>query len=187
MPGTATSWTLREAETADFPAIQALYAHYVGASTATFEEISPTVEEMRRRFAAVRAAGLPWLVAAREGRVLGYAYAHPFHARSAYRFTVEDSVYLDPAACGQGIGTALLGAVIAAGTESGARQMVALIGDRANLASIALHKSLRFREAGVLEAVGFKFGRFLDVVVMQRSLGEGAETTPPGPETSRLA
>lgn len=165
-----TALRLRDAAAADLPAIQAIYAGHVLTGTASFEEEAPSVAEMAERLAAVQAAGLPWLVAEAEGRIAGYAYASRFHTRSAYRFTVEDSIYLDPAFQRRGIGAALLAELIARCTAQGLHQMMARIGDSANLASIRLHEAAGFTPAGTLEQVGFKFGRWLDVVHMQRPL-----------------
>lgn len=161
---------LRDAAPADLPALQAIYAGHVLAGTASFEETAPGLAEMGERLAAIQHAGLPWLVAAVAGRVAGYAYASRFHARSAYRFTVEDSIYLAPEFQGRGIGRALLAELIGRCTALGLHQMVARIGDSANLASIRLHAAAGFTPAGTLEQVGFKFGRWLDVVHMQRRL-----------------
>lgn len=169
---------VRDSRPEDLPAIQAIYAHHVLTGLATFEEVPPDVEEMGRRRADVLGRGLPYLVAEEDGRVLGYAYAGPYRLRSAYRFAVEDSIYVDPAAVGRGLGVALLSAVVEAATAAGCRQMIAVIGDSANAASIGVHRRLGFEHVGVLSAVGFKFGRWVDSVLMQRTLGPGAETLP---------
>lgn len=169
---------VRDSRPEDLPAIQAIYAHHVLTGLATFEEVPPDVEEMGRRRADVLGRGLPYLVAEEDGRVLGYAYAGPYRLRSAYRFAVEDSIYIDPAAVGRGLGVALLSAVVEAATAAGCRQMIAVIGDSANAASIGVHRRLGFEHVGVLRAVGFKFGRWVDSVLMQRTLGPGAETLP---------
>lgn len=161
---------LRDAGPSDLPAIQAIYAGHVLTGTASFEEEAPTVADMGERLAAVQGAGLPWLVAAAEGSIAGYAYASRFHSRSAYRFTVEDSIYLAPEFQRRGIGRALLAELIVRCTALGLHQMMARIGDSANLASIRLHEAAGFTPAGTLEQVGFKFGRWLDVVHMQRRL-----------------
>ena len=162
---------IRPAAAGDLAAITAIYAHHVLHGTASFETEPPAVEEMARRQAAVVACGLPYCVAETDGRVVGYAYAGPYRPRAAYRFTVEDSVYLHPEWMGRGIGRRLLDAVIRASAEAGARQMIAIIGDSVNAASIRLHESAGFRHAGVLRDVGFKFGRWLDTVLMQKELG----------------
>lgn len=169
---------LRDARESDMPAVQAIYAHHVIHGTASFELEPPTLEQMLQRRAGICANGLPYLVAERDGEVVGYAYATPYRPRPAYRFTVEDSVYVREGMAGFGIGHALLGAVIQHCTASGRRQMVAIIGNSENSASIRLHTRLGFRQVGVFESVGFKHGRWLDTVIMQRELGEGASTTP---------
>jgi L-amino acid N-acyltransferase YncA len=169
---------IRPAAPADAEAIAAIYAHHVLHGTATFEEVPPGPAEIARRRADVAGRGLPWLVAEAGGRLLGYAYAGPFRARPAYRFTFEDSIYLDPAATGRGLGRRLLERLIADCTAAGARQLVAVIGDSGNAASIALHARLGFRHVGTLRSVGFKFGRWLDTVEMQRPLGDGDATLP---------
>ena len=171
--------TLRDAAEADIPAIAAIYAHHVLHGLASFEEVQPDAAEMRRRFAELRAKGMPYLVVADAGgRVLGYAYAGPYRPRIGYRFTVEDSVYLAPDQGGRGLGRLMLAELIERCTAMGMRQMVAVIGDSGNAASIALHRALGFRPAGTLEAVGFKLGRWVDSVTMQRALGDGAATLP---------
>jgi phosphinothricin acetyltransferase len=172
---------IRPAAEADFAAIQAIYAHHVANGTASFEEVPPARDEMMRRWAAVRAGGLPYVVAELSGVVVGYAYAHPYHARSAYRFTLEDSIYVAPDRAGHGIGGALLDRVLAETEAAGYRQMIAIIGDSANAASIGLHRSRGFADGGVLRAVGYKFGRWLDSVFMQRPLGPGAANAPVRP------
>ena len=172
---------LRGAEDKDVEAIQAIYAHHVLTGLGTFEEIPPTLAEMAQRCAAVLDRGLPWLVAEESGLVLGYAYAGPFRTRAAYRFTVEDSVYVAEAARGRGIGRALLTALIRDCQAMGLRQMVGVIGDSGNRASIGLHRSLGFELKAVAPAVGWKFDRWVDVVWMQRSLGPGATAPPDAP------
>ena len=173
--------TLREALAEDAAAIAALYSHYVRTSVATFEESAPDSAEIARRIEAVRAAGLPWRVAHDlQGALLGYAYASGYRTRSAYRYTVESSVYVAPQTVGLGLGAALMGEVIAECTRLGYRQMLAVIGDSANNASIGLHSSLGFEMVGTHRCIGFKHGRWVDVVHMQRALGDGAGT-PPAP------
>ena len=169
---------IRQAAPADIPEIQAIYAHHVLTGTGTFEEVPPSVEEMAARFAALAGAGAIRLVAEDATGVLGYAYAARYHTRSAYRFTAEDSVYVRDDWRGGGVGTALLAEIIAAATAAGFRQMLAVIGDAANAGSIALHRRAGFAEAGRLIGVGYKFGRWRDVVLMQRALGEGDTTQP---------
>jgi phosphinothricin acetyltransferase len=172
------AFAVRPAGIADMARIQAIYAHHVRTSLATFEVDPPDVAEMARRHADVVGRGLPYLVAELDGLVLGYGYAAPYRARSAYRFTVENSIYVAADARGQGVGRAVLAAVIARCAELGYRQMVAVIGDSANAASIGLHAALGFKPAGLLPAVGFKFGRWVDSVLMQRALGEGSALPP---------
>jgi phosphinothricin acetyltransferase len=169
---------LRPCREDDIATVQAIYAHHVLNGTATFELTPPDTAEIARRWRSVTSAGLPWQVATVGGRVRGYAYAAPFRERPAYRFTLEDSVYIAPDALCAGIGRALLAEMIAHTTAAGHRQMLALIGDSGNAASIALHARLGFRHAGTLRSVGFKFGRWLDVVLMQRPLGGGDEGLP---------
>ncbi|HLP07454.1 MAG TPA: GNAT family N-acetyltransferase [Opitutaceae bacterium] len=171
---------LRDATEADIPAVQAVYAHHVLHGTGTFEEIPPDVAEMTRRWREVRERGFPWLVAVAQNRVVGYAYANWFRARTAYRFTCEDSIYLAPDWCARGLGTRLLGELLARCEAAGARQMLGVIGDSANHGSVRLHARLGFVPVGTMRAVGLKFGRWLDVVMMQRTLGAGAGTPPEG-------
>ena len=169
---------IRPAAEADLSAITAIYEHAVRSGTATFELEPPDLAEMTRRFDALQAGGFPYLAAEQDGRFCGYAYVGPYRPRPAYRFTVENSVYLDPAIHRRGIGTALLRDLIARCTRRGYRQIIAVIGDSANAASIALHRNNGFAMIGTHPDVGFKFGRWLDTVMMQRALGEGALTTP---------
>ena len=173
---------VRPAALDDFGAIHDIYRHHVLHGLASFEEQPPERAELERRHAEVCARGLPYLVAQRGERVVGYAYASPFRTRTAYRFTVEDSIYLAPDAVGQGIGRRLLTEVIEQSTALGLRQMIAVIGDSGNAASIALHRALGFDGVLVLRSVGFKLGRWVDSVLMQRPLGSGA-TAPPPPGT----
>lgn len=170
--------TIRSAGAEDLAEMQAIYAHHVLHGTGSFEEIPPSIEEFAQRFATLTEDGAIWLVATDATGVRGYAYAARYHTRSAYRFTVEDSVYVRLDQHGQGIGAALLGQLIARATARGFRQMLAVIGDSDNAASIALHRAQGFREVGRLDAVGRKFGRWLDVVLMQRGLGPGESTAP---------
>lgn len=165
---------LRNSTDADLPAITAIYAHAVQHGTGTFELDAPDRAEMARRRAEVLDRGLPWLVAERDGQLLGYAYANYFRPRMAYRFCLEDSIYLAPEAQGAGVGSLLLAELIARCEAVGARQMVAVIGDSANAGSIGLHRRMGFRDMGVMQAAGWKFDRWLDVVFMQRELGLGA-------------
>ena len=172
-PSPAAALTLRPSTEADLPAIQAIYAQAVEHGTGTFETEVPSVEEMGRRRAEVLGRNLPWLVAERGGEVLGYAYANYFRPRLAYRFCVEDSIYLAPAAQGQGVGRLLLAELIARCEAAGARQMLAVIGDAHNAGSVGVHTALGFQHTGVLKSAGWKFDRWLDVVLMQRTLGLG--------------
>jgi L-amino acid N-acyltransferase YncA len=162
--------SIRDATPTDIPAIHAIYAHHVLHGLASFEEAPPPVEEMRARYEAVVGGGKPYLVAESEGRVLGYGYASAYRARSAYRFTLENSVYVDEAARGRGVGSALLEALVERCRRGPWRQMLAIIGDSANTASIGVHRKAGFREVGVLHRVGFKHGRWVDSVLMQLEL-----------------
>ncbi len=150
-----------------------IYGHHVVHGLGTFEEEPPSVWEMIARANAVSAAGLPYLVAEADGEVLGFAHAGPFRTRAAYRYTVEDTVYVAPAAARRGVGRALLGEVVARCGAAGMRQMLAVIGDSDNAASIGLHRALGFTLLGVAREVGFKHGRWVDIVWMQRRLGDG--------------
>lgn len=178
MNGAVSEAGVREAAGPDVARIAEIYGHHVRTGLGTFEETAPDVTEMAARHAAVRAAGLPWLVADRHGEVAGYAYAAPFHRRSAYRFALEDSVYVAPSAQRQGIGRALLAALIVRCEALGYRQMFAVIGDSGNAGSIVLHENAEFRRVGTLRDVGFKYGRWVDTVMMQRSLASGGDTLP---------
>jgi len=172
------SMTIRPSTEADLPAITAIYAHAVAHGTGTFELEAPDQAEMARRRDDVRQKGLPWLVAERQGVVLGYAYANHFRPRRAYRFCLEDSIYLAPGARGQGVGTVLLAELLARCEAAGARQMLAVIGDSQNLGSIGVHRRLGFEHTGLMRSAGWKFDRWLDVVLMQRSLGNGDQNAP---------
>lgn len=169
---------IRQAGPADLPEIQAIYGHHVLHGTGSFEEVPPSLEEMTERFAKVRDHGWSWLVAADASGVLGYGYYTDFRPRSAYRFTVEDSIYVREDVRGQGVGKALVRRLIEDAEGAGMRQMIAVIGDSANVGSIGVHASLGFVMAGTMRAVGLKFGRWLDVVTMQRALGRGAADVP---------
>lgn len=170
---------LRPATPADLPAICAIYSHHVLTGLASFETEAPTLAEMRRRFEAITGAGYPYLIAGQADRVLGYAYANVYRTRPAYRFTVENSIYVAHDAVGHGVGRALLSQLIDDCTTLGYRQMLAVIGDSGNAASIGLHRACGFEMKAVLDAVGFKFGRWVDSVLMQRALGDGAQSPPP--------
>lgn len=169
---------IRPSTEQDLPSIQAIYEHAVLHGTGTFETEVPELAEMARRRQEVLSRGLPWLVAESDGRVLGYAYANYFRPRMAYRFCLEDSIYLHPDSQGKGVGRLLLAELIARCEAAGARQMLAVIGDSENAGSIGLHSALGFEHTGVLRNSGWKFGRWLDVVLMQRQLGAGAATSP---------
>lgn len=171
---------IREAVEGDFPAITRIYAGWVKTACGTFELVPPDETEMRARLAYIRALGMPYLVAESDDQIVGYAYAGPFRAREAYRFMVEDSIYVAPEAKGTGAGGALLDRLIQESTKSGARQMVAVIGDSENEASIALHRSRGFADSGRFHAAGWKLDGWRDVIFMQRPLGEGATTAPSG-------
>jgi L-amino acid N-acyltransferase YncA len=169
---------IRNATDADVPDIQAIYAHHVLHGTGTFEEEPPSVEETAARFHKVVDHGHVWLVATDATGVLGYGYYAPFRERSAYRFTVEDSIYVREDVRGQGVGKALVTRLIALATAQGMRQMIAVIGDADNVSSIGVHASLGFHHVGTMKAVGIKFGRWIDVVTMQRALGKGDQNIP---------
>jgi L-amino acid N-acyltransferase YncA len=169
---------IRPTVAADLPAITEIYEHAVRYGTATFELIPPDLTEMTRRFGVLMDGGFPYLVAALEGRVVGYAYAGAYRPRPAYRFTVENSVYLQPAIHRRGIGLQLLQRLITESEQRGYRQMIAVVGDSANAGSIGVHTKCGFQMIGTHSDVGFKFGRWLDTVMMQRALGEGATTLP---------
>lgn len=169
---------IRDASDADMESVQQIYAHYVLHGLATFEEQPPTVEELIFRKQTAVKAGLPYLVAAVDQQVTGFAYASVYRPRPAYRYTVEDSVYVADGSQGQGIGSALLSAVIQHCEAGDWRQMIAVIGDSGNAGSIALHKRFGFEHTGTLQAVGFKLGRWVDTVLMQRVLGQGSRTPP---------
>ena len=172
---------IRGATAEDAEALAAIYGHHVLTGFGTFEEDPPSAAEMARRIAAITDLGLPYLVAEADGRILGFAYAGPFRPRPAYRYTLEDSVYIAPDAVGRGVGRAVLAAVIEACEALGVRQLVAVIGDSKNAASIGLHTALGFTRQGVGRSFGFKHGRWVDIVWMQRPLNGGDETAPEGP------
>jgi L-amino acid N-acyltransferase YncA len=173
-----TEIAVRPATPADIPAITRIYAHAVIHGTATFELEPPDATEMTQRMQALLGGGFPYVVAENSGALLGYAYAGPYRTRPAYRFTVEDSIYVDPDAQRRGVGRLLLARLIEESERRGFRQMIAVIGDSAQTPSIEVHRTLGFRMIGNIENVGFKFGRWLDSVLMQRDLGPGATTQP---------
>ena len=174
----AAALAIRDATEADMQAVQRIYAHYVLNALATFEETPPTLDDLIARRRKTLDLGAPYLVAKASGQVVGYCYAGAYHPRAAYRYTLEDSVYVANGFGGRGVGTALLGALIARCEAGPWRQMVAIIGDSANGGSIALHRRFGFEPLGTLRSVGFKFGRWVDVPVMQRALGPGDGSAP---------
>ncbi|MFT4183277.1 MAG: GNAT family N-acetyltransferase [Rhizobium sp.] len=178
---------VRDASEADMKAICDIYAHHVLYGLATFEEVPPSVEELRSRRANVLAMGLPYLLAELNGEIVGYSYATAYRPRPAYRFTIEDSVYVADGFGGRGIGSALLAELIARCEKGPWRQMLAVVGNSGNAGSLGLHRSMGFEPVGTLRSVGFKLGRWVDTVLMQRMLGEGDGTAPDlvGQETGR--
>lgn len=161
---------IMDAQDADLPSIQSIYAHHVLTGTGTFEDIPPSLEEMEARYAAKRQSGFAWLIASDASGVLGFGYYGPFRDRAAYRFTVEDSVYVRDGVRGQGVGKALVAELLNRARIAGFKQMLALIGDSENTASIGMHASLGFQHSGTMRKVGQKFDRWLDVVIMQKGL-----------------
>jgi phosphinothricin acetyltransferase len=172
---------VRPSRDADLAAVTAIYAHHVRHGTGTFELEPPSESDMAARRAEVLARGLPWLVAEDAGRLLGYAYCNWFRPRPAYRFAAEDSIYLASDARGQGLGRLLLTELLTEAERAGMRKMIAVIGDSANAASIGLHRACGFTPAGVLRSSGWKFGRWLDTVLMERPLGLGDGCPPEQP------
>jgi phosphinothricin acetyltransferase len=177
---------VRAASEADMAAVREIYAHYVLHSLATFEETPPTLDEMLARRGASVEIGLPYLVAEADREIVGFAYAAAYRARPAYRFTIEDSVYVAEGMSGQGIGSALLGELIARSECGPWRQMLAVVGDSANAGSIALHRRFGFELVGTLRSVGFKFGRWVDTPILQRALAAG-DAAPPGVDAPERA
>ncbi|MCW9034089.1 MAG: GNAT family N-acetyltransferase [Rhodospirillales bacterium] len=169
---------IRAAKKEDLGAICEIYAHYVDTTTATYEEVAPDSAEMTKRWQNTIKGNHPYLVAELEGNIIGYGYAGTYRSRSGYRHTVEDSVYLSPEATGKGIGKLLLNALIDECTERGFRQMIAVIGEPNNHASIKLHVKAGFEQVGLLPAVGFKFGRWVDTVLLMRPLGDANKSLP---------
>jgi len=165
------AYTVREAQEADLPHVRELYNHYVANSTVTFDESPWSLQDVRTKFARVRELGYPFLVAvAPGGTVLGFAYVYPWKEKAAYRFTVENSIYLGPASTGRGLGTALMGELLDRAAAAGVKEVIAVIADRGAEGSIALHRRFGFEQTGAMGRVGFKFGRWLGVVMMQKSL-----------------
>lgn len=169
---------IRPSQEGDIDAITRIYAHHVLHGTGTFETTPPTSEDMKSRRADVLAKGLPWLVIEEAGQVLGFAYGNWFKPRPAYRFSVEDSIYLAPEAAGRGLGKALLAELLAVLERGGIRKVMAVIGDSANAGSVGVHRAVGFEPVGVVQSCGWKFDRWLDIVLMQKSLGQG-DTCPP--------
>jgi L-amino acid N-acyltransferase YncA len=173
----SVSPAIRDVNDADFPAIQAIYAHHVLTGVSSFEETPPSVDDMRARHATIAALGLPFLVAELDGRIAGYCYANLYRPRIAYRHTLEDSIYIDDAFRGRGIGRALLQALIAHCERGPWQQMIAVIAEGGTGGSMSLHRQAGFELVGTLRGVGFKHGRWLDTTLMQRALGEGAKAS----------
>mgnify|MGYP002365397962 FL=1 len=170
--------TIRPSRDDDIDAITLIYAHHALHGTGTFEVDPPSVQDMRARRAEVLARGLPWLVAESDNQVSGFAYCNWFKPRPAYRFSAEDSIYLAPHANGQGLGRALLAELTTQAERAGVRKLIAVIGDSGNTGSIGVHRALGFQHVGLLASCGWKFDRWLDVVLMERSLGLGDTTSP---------
>ena len=185
MNARTTELVVRDAGERDVPRITAIYAHHVLTGLATFEVVPPEDAEMARRRETVLGWALPYFVAEDASGVLGYAYAAPYRTRAGYRYTVEDSIYVDPAAVGRGVGRRLLERLIDACVACGCRQMIAVIGDTDNSASIGLHEACGFARVGMLPSTGFKFGRWVDSVLMQRGLAD-ADRSPPGAGGARF-
>ena len=170
--------TIRPSTEDDIPAISAIYAHHVLTGTGTFETTPPTEDDMRNRRADVLAKGLPYLVAEIEGKVAGFAYCNWFKPRPAYRFSAEDSIYLAPEAHGKGLGKLLLTELMAQAERCGVRKLIAVIGDSANAGSIGVHTSCGYAQVGVIAACGWKFDRWLDIVLMEKAIGAGHSAPP---------
>ncbi|MDB5808763.1 MAG: family acetyltransferase [Betaproteobacteria bacterium] len=179
MSSTNNRLVIRPAYAADIARITAIYRSHVMHGLASFETEPPDDAEMLRRFTSIRELALPYLVAEADGVIAGYAYAAVYRTRPAYRYTVEDSVYVDQEYVGQGIGSALMPALIDGCAAAGRRQIIAVIGDSANHGSIRLHEKFGFERVGLLPAVGYKFGRWVDSVLMQKAVGGGQRSTPP--------
>ena len=169
---------IRPSTDADLPAITAIYGHHVLTGTGTFEVDPPSLDDMRARRADVLSKSLPWLVATEDEKVIGFAYCNWFKPRPAYRFSAEDSIYLSTEAAGKGVGRTLLAELMAQAQRAGVRKLIAVIGDSANAGSIAVHKSAGFQSVGVLKSCGWKFDKWLDVVMMDKALGEADSASP---------
>ena len=172
---------IRPSRDEDLDAITRIYAHHVLHGTGTFETTPPTRDEMAGRRADVLGKGLPWLVIEVDGQVMGYAYGNWFKPRPAYRYSVEDSIYMAPESAGKGLGKLLLTELLAQCERAGVRKVMAVIGDSANAGSIGVHKALGFEQVGVVQSCGWKFRRWLDIVLMQKSIGQGDSTPPQDP------
>ena len=172
---------IRPSRDEDLDAITRIYAHHVLHGTGTFETTPPTRDEMAGRRADVLGQGLPWLVIEVDGQVMGYAYGNWFKPRPAYRYSVEDSIYMAPESAGKGLGKLLLTELLAQCERAGVRKVMAVIGDSANAGSIGVHKALGFEQVGVVQSCGWKFGRWLDIVLMQKSIGQGDSAPPQDP------
>lgn len=179
MPCPTPEYLLRHALAADMPTVTQIYAHHVLHGTGTFETQPPTEQDMRQRWADVLGKGLPWLCAEQDGEVVGFAYANWFRPREAFRFCVEDSIYLAPQAQGKGLGRALLLELMQQCEALGMRKMVAVVGDSSNLSSIGLHQAMGFSPVATLPSCGWKHNRWLDIVILERWLGTGDQTPPP--------
>jgi L-amino acid N-acyltransferase YncA len=173
--------TIRPSTDHDVPAITAIYGHHVQHGTGTFETTPPSESDMAARRADVLSKALPYLVAEEAGRVVGFAYCQWFKPRPAYRFSAEDSIYLHPDAAGQGLGKHLLTALIGQAEAAGIRKLIAVIGDSNNAGSVGVHKALGFEQVGVIKSCGWKFGRWLDIVLMEKPLGEADRSAPAAP------
>jgi len=173
---------IRPSRDEDLDAVTRIYGHHVLNGTGTFETTPPSLADMTARRADVLGKGLPWLVAEEDGQVMGFAYGNWFKPRPAYRFSVEDSIYMDPAAHRKGLGRALLAELLAVLERTGTRKVMAVIGDSNNASSIGVHRALGFEMVGVVQSCGWKFDRWLDIVMMQKTLGQG-DSTPPNVTT----
>lgn len=175
---------IRPSRDEDIPAIAAIYAHHVLHGTGTFETEPPNASDMASRRADVLSKGLPYLVAVHDGEILGFAYGNWFKPRPAYRYSVEDSVYLAPGMDRKGLGRALLAELLARCEAAGIRKVMAIIGDSANAGSVGVHRALGFTQVGIVEACGWKFGAWRDIVIMQKTLGPGNAEPPAAPPAS---
>ena len=171
---------IRDSQDGDLPAITAIYGHHVLNGTGTFETTPPTLEDMAARRKDVLGKGLPYLVMEEDGELLGFAYCQWFKPRPAYRFSAEDSIYMHPDACGRGLGKQLLAQLAGRAEAAGVRKLIAVIGDSANTGSVGVHAALGFSQAGVIRSCGWKFGKWLDIVLMEKAIGEGDRTAPEG-------